>query len=215
MKKVIALIFLFLLFITTKAQVFYWVATPIVLSQNAADVKAIVSVTLANWTTIRSHSVSVDNINKKVNLVSCYLYNYINTATSFLTDTVDIGPLNTGNYNLNYTVFISNSYPNCTPIDTTINSYPFYSFPTNIKKFSDNRQFEISPNPAKEYFKIITADNSAVTKVEIINILSDKVLEINEPTSNNDIDISSLAKGFYLVNIYTDKYSFIKKIIIE
>ena len=215
MKKIILLTLLCFLFSNHKAQSFYTVYTPTILSQNASDVKVITKVHFINSATLINHSVSVDNVNKKVNLISCYNYQPLLPMSPTLVSTVTIGALATGNYDLNYTVFISSSFTTCTPYDTTASTYTFYAGPTSIQELSNDNKFKVSPNPVKDYFKIATADNSSLIKVEIINILGDKVLEINEPTSNDYIDISSLAKGFYLVNIYTDKSSFIKKIIKE
>lgn len=87
---------------------------------------------------------------------------------------------------------------------------------SGINELTKNTEILISPNPTNDHFKINFADGQIILKkVEIINILGDKVLEINEPTSNSDIDISSIIKGVYLVRVYTDKNSFTKKIIKE
>jgi len=214
MKKLILLFFLYYNYVN--AQQFYWIATPTVISQNAGPVQAITSVTFGYWTTVRSHSVTIDTTNKKANLISCYFYDGISPAFSYIKDTVNLGGLTVGNYTLNYTVFVSwgNSHPTCVPFDTTANSYPFYSLSTNIQKQSTSRQFEISPNPISDILKINLYNNGTVLKKVIItNILGNKVLEINDPTLNSNIDTSSLPKGLYLLTLYTDKTSFTEKII--
>ncbi len=217
MKKVISLTLFCFLFYIHKAQTFYTVHTPTILAQNALDVKIITKVAFGNHGLPINHSISVDNINKQIDLVSCYYYNPVLPSAPVYINTLTVGALSEGNYNLNYTVFITylSTTVCATPNDTTTNSYSFYVGPTSNQELFIDNNFHVYPNPIKDLFKVITADNSSMSKVEILNILGEKVLEIYDHTSNYYIDISTLAKGFYLVNIYTDNFSFSKKIIKE
>ena len=215
MKKALSLIILCFLFYINNAQTFYTVYTPTILAQNALDVKIITKVAFSNQGLPINHSISVDNVNKKVNLVSCYYYNPILPSAPVYINTLTVGALSEGNYDLNYSVFITyiSTTVCASPNDTTTNSYSFFAGPTSNQELIIDNKFLISPNPVKDNFKIITGENSSITKIEIINLLGKKVLEINDPAFNNNIDVLSLTKGIYLVNIYTDKYLFSKKII--
>lgn len=216
MKNTILLYLFCSLFNNHKAQTFYTVYTPTLISQNASDVKVITKVSFGNSANTLNHSVSIDNINKKVNLISCYGYQPLLPSAPTLVSTVTIGALTTGNYDLNYTVFVVTNYTNCnSPSDTTANTYQFYAGPTNIQELKNNSQFKITPNPVKESFQIVGNTNSALEKIEIINILGDKVLETNNIIINTSIDVSLLTKGLYFVKIYSDKRTYIYKIIKE
>ena len=149
-------------------------------------------------------------------MVSCYTGPGIFPVVTIIKDTINIGALPQGNYTLNYTVFISGSYSVCAPYDTIISTHTFYAGPNSLKELNNENEFQISPNPVKDYFKIKSVDNKTVfKKAEILNILGDKVLEINDPSFNTNIDLSSLPNGLYLLSLYTEKNSLIKKIIKE
>jgi hypothetical protein len=214
MKKIIFLLFT-ITFVNCLTGQTYIVSTPTINSQISWNTKIITKVTFSGFALGLGHSFTIDHTNKIINLTSCYSDASVLPVVTPIKDTINIGMLMQGVYNLNYTVFVSSNSSSCIPHDTTIQTYTFYAGPNNIQELSNDNKFLVSPNPVKDSFKIITSDNDILKRVEIINILGDKVLEINEPTSNNYIDISFLEKGFYLVNIYTDKSSFIKKIIKE
>ncbi len=67
---------------------------------------------------------------------------------------------------------------------------------------------EITPNPAKNNFNIIS--NLNIKKVKIFSILGKLIYSENY---TNQIDISKLEKGLYLVNIDTENGTIVKKMI--
>jgi hypothetical protein len=76
----------------------------------------------------------------------------------------------------------------------------------------------VYPNPASE--KITIVFNSQLENPQSLTIrdyLGRLVYENNTLTSINDqsIDVSKLAKGFYLISIETNKKTFTKKIILQ
>jgi hypothetical protein len=213
--------FLYILFFTiastniSLAQL-YTVSTPTVNATNNWHTKIYTKYTCSSNASTMGHSFNIDYTNSIINLVSCYTGPGILPVVTIIKDTINIGVLPQGNYTLNYTVYISGSYSVCAPYDTIISTHTFYAGPNSLKELNKENEFQISPNPIKDYFKIKPVDNKAVfRKAEILNILGDKVLEINDPSFNTNIDISSLPKGLYLLSLYTDKNSFIKKIIKE
>lgn len=83
----------------------------------------------------------------------------------------------------------------------------------NIKEVS-NINFEIYPNPAKGNFNISLNNYEKGLLIEIYSVLGNKVFENNNVTSQ-EINISNLQSGVYLVKITKDSESKIKKVIIN
>ena len=54
------------------------------------------------------------------------------------------------------------------------------------------------PNPANEFVKISSSVD--INKVEIYNLLGKKVISTSKLTNNN-LDVSSLSKGVYLMKL--------------
>jgi hypothetical protein len=194
----------------------YYVSTPTINATNNWYTKIYTKFTCSSNASTMGHSFNIDYTNKIINLVSCYTGPGIFPVVTIIKDTINIGALPQGNYTLNYTVFISGSYSVCAPYDTILSTHTFNAGPNSLKELNNENEFQISPNPVKDYFKIKSDDNKAVfKKAEILNILGDKVLEINDPSFNTNIDLSSLPNGLYLLSLYTEKNSLIKKIIKE
>lgn len=68
--------------------------------------------------------------------------------------------------------------------------------PLSIHDFEEN-SFSISPNPASDY--IVVANLKENSKFEIYDLTGKKLIEKELSTSNNQIDISRLAGGTYLL----------------
>ncbi|SHJ14732.1 endonuclease [Flavobacterium terrae] len=83
----------------------------------------------------------------------------------------------------------------------------------NIKDSSDI-SFDIYPNPAKGYFNISLNNFQKGFMVEIYSVLGNKVYENNDVTSQ-EINISNLQTGVYLIKISKDSETKIKKVIIN
>ena len=73
-------------------------------------------------------------------------------------------------------------------------------------------QISISPNPAREFVQITSAEN--ITAIEIYNLIGKKVVSASN-LINNKIDVSNLSKGIYVLKVMSDKLVGSKKIIIE
>ncbi|MBL0737592.1 DUF5074 domain-containing protein [Flavobacterium sp. GN10] len=69
-------------------------------------------------------------------------------------------------------------------------------------------QLSIYPNPVSDYLNISTEDE--ITDVVIYDING---RTINARINNNQIDVSNFAKGFYIINIETDKAKYTQKFI--
>lgn len=73
---------------------------------------------------------------------------------------------------------------------------------------------QVYPNPAKESVTIFGADNS-LSGFEVIDMQGRTIM--NESTTNNMVsfDVTNFTMGTYLVKVYTDKGTAVKKLIIE
>ena len=71
--------------------------------------------------------------------------------------------------------------------------------------------FKIYPNPANHVINIESNNTIQITSVRVYDILGKQVLNIE--TMSDGIDISKLKKGMYIVEITSDKFSTVKKLI--
>ena len=70
----------------------------------------------------------------------------------------------------------------------------------------------LHPNPAKNYFNI-SVDEDKELRIEIFDVLSNSVMEVNN--DEKKVDISSLKTGIYFVRIITKGQRIIKKLIVN
>ena len=90
-----------------------------------------------------------------------------------------------------------------------INSYDSSTLAIDDFEISDN-SIIMYPNPTAEFINI--SSNQAVEKVEIFDLLGKEVLNT---TVTNEIKITHLPTGMYLVKVYAEKGTITKKIVIE
>ena len=70
----------------------------------------------------------------------------------------------------------------------------------------------VYPNPAKNYFNISGHEDKEL-RVEIFDVLSNSVMEVNN--DEKKVDISSLKTGVYFVHIFTKGEHITKKLIVH
>lgn len=80
----------------------------------------------------------------------------------------------------------------------------------NQQEFDDFPNFTFT-NPSHDFISI--ASDTTIDKVEIFNLIGNKV--ITQTLNTNQIDVSSLSKGMYLLVVYSEHKKGIKKIIIN
>ena len=73
--------------------------------------------------------------------------------------------------------------------------------------------FSIYPNPASEVVHIESGDYE-ISSVELFDVVGQKISEEKDLT-NNQLNVSSLSKGVYIVKINTEAGSLNKRIVIE
>ncbi|MEI7595909.1 MAG: metallophosphoesterase [Bacteroidota bacterium] len=82
---------------------------------------------------------------------------------------------------------------------------------TNINLSKNKEEIKVFPNPATNYLSIKIPNNIEIPHIKLSSILGDIVLE----TTSNNIDISKIQNGVYLLNIKTSNIEENKKVIIN
>ena len=73
-------------------------------------------------------------------------------------------------------------------------------------------EFSVFPNPASEEINVKGKDLAKISKVEIFDITGKLVLEIDKPfVLKNNINISKLSPGIYIIKLGDFSEKFIKK----
>lgn len=80
----------------------------------------------------------------------------------------------------------------------------------NQQEFDDFSNFSFT-NPSHDFISI--ASDTTIDRVEIFNLIGNKV--VTQTVNTNQIDVSSLSKGMYLLIVYSEHKKGIKKIIIN
>ena len=75
----------------------------------------------------------------------------------------------------------------------------------------NNNRFKIYPNPSNGKFIVMTENN---VKIEILNILGNIIYQSNN-SSTQEIDLSFVENGIYIININSENERFTEKIIIN
>lgn len=83
----------------------------------------------------------------------------------------------------------------------------------SIENNEFSRSFNVYPNPASGTL-FIRSNEYEVSNVAIFNVMGQKVLE-KDSVNKNQLDISGITKGIYILKVSSDSKSFSKKIIIE
>jgi len=114
--------------------------------------------------------------------------------------------LDPGTYTCNLKVF--------TTLDTVILPVTLTVLhPVNTNDYFGNNTLNIYPNPASGLVFIETDLDSY--KVEIVNILGERVYSSLNQSRNSQLDIHNLKPGVYLINIYSDYLLNTKKLIVK
>ncbi|AWI26676.1 DUF7619 domain-containing protein [Flavobacterium pallidum] len=69
--------------------------------------------------------------------------------------------------------------------------------------FDFNTQFTLFPNPVNDTLKIKSKDNTIIHSISVYNILGQLILTVANPMEN--INVSELTAGNYIISIITDK----------
>jgi hypothetical protein len=82
--------------------------------------------------------------------------------------------------------------------------------------FENNLRFSIQPNPAKDNIKINVRETKNLNlKMRITNFCGQILLEQSLLNSSQDIDITSLSKGIYIIELQNNTNHFFQKLVVE
>lgn len=95
--------------------------------------------------------------------------------------------------------------------DFTIESNNLCNVTSAVNLLNENLVFKIYPNPSKEYINIETKGNENF-KVELLNLFGETLLTMN---NQNEINISDLTKGLYIVKLTIGSLNYVQKLIKE
>ncbi|WP_412463703.1 ELWxxDGT repeat protein [Flavobacterium mekongense] len=91
-----------------------------------------------------------------------------------------------------------------------------FNFTLDNQDFNGNENKNnviLYPNPSINKITINISDNSLIKGVKIYNLLGEEILNYNQ--NINEIDVSNLKVGIYLVNVFTDKHDYKTKMVIK
>lgn len=152
-----------------------------------------------------SYNRTVDTFN----IQGCY-FDGVATQPLEIIDTLNVGKLPVGTYIVNFTGYLSNRNDSCVRTISKYISDTFKVSETNGINYLPENKFTISPNPATTSLYITTTEKNY--QVEIYDLTGRTY-----PTtlSKDQIDISTLTAGIYLLRLKTEKGSIIKKFVKE
>lgn len=206
MKKIALSICFSLAFLLTEAQQ-PTVATPTIIPQNptaASIIKVVVKVSTPNSLVVVDPNSNLVN-GQQIKIKGCYSPGMLPFAQSYI-DTLMIGQLPAGNYQIMQKAYLSSTQQHCTPIDSnqvilslTVSSG---TVSTGISQTEDplDGTFYVYPNPSISSLFISGTSSEAEA-----SIFSTTGALINKEILNkNSIDIQNLTAGLYFITI-TDK----------
>lgn len=140
--------------------------------------------------------------------------NFNGGSSNFAKDVTLVRNSNTTEPNVTYTTSEWDSYANNT--FTYLGNTPSTRFKSPNSSNSDliNNDVSIFPNPAIHQFTAQLSEYP-IENIRLINIKGQIVLEETPNVEASQFDISSLPKGMYFVQIYSNYKSIIKKLIVQ
>jgi len=91
-----------------------------------------------------------------------------------------------------------------------------YQFQTDVEKFILPNSFTVAPNPASNYFSIRFDPEFIDARVEVSDMFGKNVFEENmKNLTDGKLNVEMFASGIYFVSVYSDKKSFVRKLIVE
>lgn len=140
-----------------------------------------------------------DAINCKDETVDYSGYNLLDTKNKPL----DVHFLNQENVGIGTAKLLIYDYNDSINTATIVTYVAKIDEPTanvSIKKI-DDLDVSIFPNPVSKYININNVDVSAISKIEIYNVIGKKIFQNENISKNNAIDFNSFDKGVYILKL--------------
>lgn len=143
----------------------------------------------------------VDITGNTVTVESCYFQGWSTQPQNYY-DTISIGYLSSGNYNLNYTGYISWDNTDCDYQQSNSQDTTFYIEPFLSLNEVSNEKVNIYPNPTNTGNIYITSQ-SQVQSVDLIDLQGSTFsLKIDPFSDKYLISLSSFSYGTYFLSIF-------------
>ena len=82
----------------------------------------------------------------------------------------------------------------------------------NIKAENKDKKLLCFPNPSTGILNLILPEFTGLYKVEIYNLIGEKVFETNVSKQKTQLNLGLLQSGIYQIKVYNRNYSFNKKV---
>jgi predicted acyl esterase len=90
---------------------------------------------------------------------------------------------------------------------------PIADSTSSIAEVSDQKYFDVFPNPASDVIEIFTADFS-LQRLELCDISGKIITSIQEPQPRATMDVRNLSNGVYFLRARSENASFIRKVVV-
>lgn len=203
-----------LLFCQTFYGQFITVYTPTITPQNPGwpnYVKVITHVVTPNLGYKMYSNVSWDHALKKINISACYWEGDF-TASKNIIDTINVGQLFPGNYQINIKLYSSLTLPDCIKSDSASFTYTISVSPSLLQENEKLNLISFYPNPVNDNLFVKVNEK---TSFKIFNQLGAVVLQSNDLKLEKEIDVSNLPSGIYFIQLTNSKSEIIRKFLKE
>ena len=85
----------------------------------------------------------------------------------------------------------------------------------STNEVSLEESFRLIPNPSNSYFKVLTSNSTSIKSVTIYDVLGNQVKVVSQPERNQEIKISDLSNGLYLVKIEGEQQQITKRLVVN
>ena len=202
MKKELLVLVLCLSAFYSQAQLPY-IATPTLIPKNpttASSVKIVTKVTTPNLgviVNIATHTVT----GQQIKISSCYGQGMMPATQTFI-DTLVIGLLPPGNYQITQSAFLSSTNQHCTPIDSnvvslSINVTNTLVTGTDATPAAGFKALALWPNPCVS--TLLIDDTSGEAEVVVLSVSGALVKRTR--LNNKALDVRDLKDGFYFLKV--------------
>jgi hypothetical protein len=161
-------------------------------------VKIVTRVTTPNQGTIVDLIHTVSHNPKEINLRPCYWQGML-TAIQTHIDTFVVGQLQAGVYTIKHKAFMSTTQQHCTKVDSNmiVTTLTVGGLNTGLEELNQ-MAFSIYPNPVNDKLFIKGYKNG--NEAEIYH-LDGRLASIIKPDEEGALNVSSLSKGIYFLQI--------------
>lgn len=143
--------------------------------------------------------------------IDVYAQHTLGMATYICTsiDTLTLGTLESGNYNLLYHLSCM-PYPPNSDLDSIYFTVQTY---TGWETKKPQPSFTLYPNPSHNIVNIQLPDNTNDAEIIVTDMQGREQLKLLSKSGQAEIDISNLAKGVYFIRLYNEAGSVSQKLI--